>query len=146
MSANSFVGAWKLISFDATRENGKVLPVYGKNPIGRLYYDAAGNMSLHLMKAGRANFNTFTKFGATPFETRAAYESYEAYFSTYEIDVTNQIINHTVLGSLFPNLTGTVQSRYYKFDGNRLILSTGPIGCVPKEGTFMTLVWERLDP
>ena len=98
------------------------------------------------MKAGRANFNTFTKFGATPFETRAAYESYEAYFSTYGVDVTKQIINHTVLGSLFPNLTGTVQSRYYKFDGNRLILSTGPIGCVPKEGTFMTLVWERLDP
>ena len=146
MSANSFVGAWKLISFDATRENGKVLPVYGKNPIGRLYYDVAGNMSLHVMKSGRANFDTRTKFRVPPSEMRAAYESYEAYFSTYKVDEANHIITHTVIGSLFPDWTGTVQSRYYKFDGNRLILSTGPIGCVPKEGTFMTLVWERLDP
>ena len=44
MQSNSFVGVWKLISCDAIRRNGSVLPIYGKNPVGRLYYDAAGNM------------------------------------------------------------------------------------------------------
>ncbi len=144
MECNSFVGVWKLISCDAIRKDGGVLPIYGKNPIGRLYYDAVGNMSVHMMKSGRANFKDKTKFRATPSEMRAAYESYEAYFSTYEVDVADHVINHTVLGGLFPNWTGTIQARYYKFEGNRLILSTEPIDCVSKEKTIVTLVWERL--
>ena len=146
MPCNSFFGVWKLISFDAVRANGRVLPVFGKHPVGRLYYDAAGNMSLHMMKSGRTNSKAKTKFLAAPSEMRAAYESYEAYFSTYEVDELNQVINHKVLGNLFPNWTGTIQSRYYKFEGNRLILSTEPFGCVPKENTILTLVWERLVP
>jgi len=143
MQCHSFVGVWKLISCDAIRKDGSVLPIYGKNPVGRLYYDAAGNMSVHMMKSGRTNFRDQTKFRATPSEMRAAYESYEAYFSTYEVDEVNHRINHTVLGGLFPNWTGTVQARYYQFDGNHLILSTNPIGCASKEKTIVTLVWER---
>jgi hypothetical protein len=144
MPSNSFVGVWKLISCDAIRKNGSILPIYGKNPIGRLYYDEAGNMSVHMMKSGRANFKDKTKFRATHSEMRAAYESYEAYFSTYEVDEANQVINHNVLGGLFPNWTGTVQARYYTFEGNRLILSTEPIGSASKEKTIVTLVWERI--
>ena len=145
MSSHSFVGVWKLISCDAIRKNGSVLPIYGKNPVGRLYYDAAGNMSVHMMKSGRPNFADKTKFRATPSEMRAAYESYEAYFSTYKVDEANHLIHHTVLGGLFPNWTGTIQSRYYKFEDDRLILSTDPIGCASKEKTIVTLVWERLN-
>ena len=145
MQCNSFVGVWKLISCDAIRKNGSVLPIYGKNPVGRLYYDAAGNMSVHMMKSGRTNFKDETKFRAEPSEMRAAYESYEAYFSTYEVDEANHIINHTVIGGLFPNWTGTIQARYYAFDGNRLTLSTDPIGYIPREKAIVTLVWERLE-
>jgi hypothetical protein len=86
-----------------------------------------------MMKSGRTNFKDQTKFRATPSEMRAAYDSYEAYFSIYEVDEANYIVSHLVLGGLFPNWTGTVQSRFYEFYGNRLILSTEPIGCVPKE-------------
>ena len=75
MHSNPFVGVWKLISCDAIRKNGSVLPIYGKNPVGRLYYDEAGNMSVHMMKSGRANFKDQTKFRATHSEMRAAYES-----------------------------------------------------------------------
>ncbi|HUI90522.1 MAG TPA: lipocalin-like domain-containing protein [Anaerolineales bacterium] len=144
MQSNPFVGVWKLISCDAIRRNGSVLPIYGRNPIGRLYYDAAGNMSVHMMKSGRTNSKDQTKFRATPSEMRAAYESYEAYFSTYEVDEAHCLIKHTVLGGLFPNWTGTVQSRYYKFEGDHLILSTEPVGCASKDKTVVTLVWERL--
>jgi hypothetical protein len=145
MQCNPFVGVWKLISCDAIRKSGSVLPIYGKNPIGRLYYDAAGNMSVHIMKSGRFNFKDQSKFRAAVSEMRAAYDSYEAYFSTYEVDETNQIINHKVLGGLFPNWTGTIQPRHYKFDGDRLIMSTDPIGYVSRERTVVTLVWERLE-
>jgi len=145
MSSHSFVGVWKLISCDAIRKNGTVLPIYGKNPVGRLYYDAAGNMSVHMMKSGRPNFVDKTKFRATPSEMRAAYESYEAYFSTYKVDEANHLIHHTVLGGLFPNWTGTIQSRCYKFEDDRLTLSTDPIGSVAKERAIVILVWERIN-
>ncbi len=143
MDNNSFVGAWKLISCDAIRTKGSVIPIYGKNPIGRLFYDAAGNMSVHMMKSGRHKFADQTKFRATPSEMRAAYESYEAYFSTYRVDEANHVIHHTVLGGLFLIWTGTIQSRYYKFEDNCLMLSTDPIGCASKEKTIVTLIWAR---
>jgi hypothetical protein len=86
MPDNPFVGVWKLISCEAIRKDGSVLPIYGKNPIGRLHYDAMGNMSVHIMRARRPNFKGDTKFRAQPEEMRAAYESYEAYFSTDQVD------------------------------------------------------------
>ena len=61
------------------------------------------------------------------------------------MDEGNQVIHHTVLGGLFPNWTGTIQSRYYKFEDDRLVLSTDPIGCIAKERAIVTLVWERIN-
>lgn len=145
MPANKFVGVWKLISCDAVRKNGGVVPIYGRHPIGRLQYDAAGNMSVHIMKAGRPRLRSATKFGAAESEMRAAYEGYEAYFSTYSIDQDRKLIHHKVIGGLFPNWTGSVQTRYYEFDGDgRLVLSTNPIGAQSTDDPVVILVWERL--
>ncbi len=146
MSNNPFVGTWKLMSCEAFRRSGNVLQIYGKNPVGRLFYDSTGNMSVHIMQAGRPNFKSETKFRATPDEMRSAYQGYEAYFATYAVDAERRIVYHQVNGGLFPNWTDTVQSRFYKFeDNNRLILSTEPVGAVPTKKTIVTLVWERLN-
>ena len=145
MTDNPFVGIWKLTSCDAIRRDGCVLPIYGKSPIGRLYYDAKGNMSVHIMKAGRPNFVSASKFRGTAMELRAAYEGYEAYFSTYTVNREKGIITHHLIGGLFPNWTDSDQPRYYKFDDNRLILSTEPIGVATTRKTVVTLVWERLN-
>ncbi len=144
MSENLFVDIWNLISCDAVRKNGCVLPIYGKKPVGRLFYDANGNLSVHIMKDGRPNFVNATKFRASAMEMRAAYEVYEAFFSTYDVDQENGVIIHHLIGGLFPNWIGSDQSRYYKFDGDRLILSTDPIGAISNRKTIVTLVWEKL--
>ena len=145
MPENLFVGTWKLISCNATRRNGQVLAIYGAEPVGRLFYDEAGNMSVHLMRVGRAKFKHADKFRASDEEMRAAYQGYEAYFSTYEIDDAQCVIRHRVDGGLFPNWTGSVQSRYYKFEGpDRLVLSTEPIDGPSAKRTVVTLMWERL--
>lgn len=143
--SNPFVGTWKLVSCNAHRRNGQVLPIYGPNPEGRLFYDAAGNMSVHIMQPGRPAFRNPFKFRATEHEMRTAYQGYEAYFSTFEVDWDRGVINHKVLGGLFPNWTGTIQARYYRFEGpNRLILSTEPVGRPQNGRTVVTLIWERL--
>lgn len=140
-----FRGVWKLVSCDAARRNGGTVPVYGKNPIGRLYYDAAGNMSVHIMRAGRPAVKGVTKFRDRPDEMRLAYEGYEAYLSTCEVDPELHIIRHEVIGSLFPNWTGSTQVRFYEFQGDdRLTVSTAPIGASSTLETVVTLVWERL--
>ncbi len=145
MPDNPFVGTWKLISCDALRRNGRVVPLYGKSPEGRLYYDAEGNMSVHIMRSGRPCFRSSSKFRAAPEEMRMAYDGYEAYFSTYEVDAEECLIKHRVIGGLFPNWTGTIQSRFFRFEGsNQLILSTAPVGVRQSGGTIVTLVWERL--
>ncbi len=145
MSRNLFVGTWKLISCNAHRRNGQVLAIYGANPVGRLFYDGAGNMSVHLMRAERTRFRHPDKFRASDEEMRAAYQGYEAYFSTYDVDSERCVINHRVVGGLFPNWTDSVQSRFYQFDGpDRLALSTEPVNSVPVKKTVVLLVWERL--
>ncbi len=88
----------------------------------------------------RPFFKNETKFRAVSSEMRAAYESYEACFSTYQVDEEHCIINHIVIGGLFPNWTSSLQARRYKFEGDRLILSTEPIGYISKEKTVVTLV------
>lgn len=145
MDEDHFAGVWKLVACNAARANGGATPIYGKNPVGRLYYDAAGNMSVHIMKAGRPRFQSDTKFQATTDEMRAAYASYEAYFSNYVVDPVEHKIHHTVIGGLFPNWEGSVQSRFYEFDGpDRLILSSAPIGSRPAGEPIVTLVWQRI--
>jgi len=144
VSDNPFVGMWKLVACDAYRRNGSILPIYGKNPVGRLFYDVEGNMSVHIMKAGRPKFISDNKFRATLQEMRAAYEGYEAYFSTYEFNKEKGIITHHLIGGLFPNWTDSDQIRYYRFDGIKLILSTEPLDSKPIDNTIVKLVWEKL--
>jgi hypothetical protein len=142
---NPFVGTWKLVSCNAHRRNGQVLPIYGCKPEGRLFYDAAGNMSVHIMQANRPPFKDPQKFRATEQEMRLAYQGYEAYFSTYEVDWEHCMVSHRVLGGLFPNWTGTIQARHYRFEGpDRLILSTEPVGQPQNGRTVVTLTWARL--
>jgi hypothetical protein len=61
------------------------------------------------------------------------------------LDTEKQTISHKVVGSLFPNWTGSIQRRHYVFDGeDRVVLSTEPIGSVPLSGPIVELVWERM--
>lgn len=143
--ANPLVGTWRLISCTARRRNGRLIPLYGPEPEGRLFYDAAGNMSVQIMRPGRRCFRAAQRSRATDDELRAAYQGYEAYFSSYEVDEARRLIRHHVRGGLFPNWTGSVQERYYRFDGpDRLILSTGPQDAQPGGRAVVTLVWERI--
>ena len=141
-----FVGTWKLVSCEAVGRNGGVVPLYGPSPVGRLFYDASGNMSVHIMRRDRAPLEPKRKAPGDPELFRAAFEGYQAYFSTYEVDTKQHVIHHKVLGSLYPNWIGTTQSRSYTFEGsNRLVLRSAPDGDGRPSKTVVTLVWERLE-
>lgn len=142
MSSSNFVGAWKLISYELRGSDGSVQRPLGPNPVGRLMYDASGRMMGQCIDPGRANFTHSNHNRGSLDEIKAAFLGCIAYFGAYEIDETAGTVTHCVIGSLFPNWIGTRQVRCFRFESNRLILSTPPIKSAGRE-VVGTLVWER---
>lgn len=129
------LGSWQLVDYVV------IDPAGGKQPgafdTGSLVYDAAGQMSAHLMRAkGRP--------GSTPetdAERSAAYRTYLGYFGPFTVDQRRGVVVHKVTGSSFPHWVGTDQVRYYTLsnDGTTLALSL-------KEGDRITqtLTWKKV--
>lgn len=143
MREDQFIGTWKLLSFEFRRSDGGIVYPLGKDAVGVLMYDAKGNMSVHLMSRDRGSFIEKDQLKGTPDEIRAAFEGFIAYFGTYEIDEEEGSVVHHVEGSLFPNLVGKDQKRFFRFYGAQLEL-TAP--AKPWGGASMTgvLVWEQV--
>jgi hypothetical protein len=131
-----FVGNWRLVTFENFDEQGRSSP--NALDVGRIMYDAEGNMAAHLMRTERKPMST----PATDAERAASYASYVAYFGRYTIDTSNNSVTHHVEGSLNPNWVKTPLVRYWQFspDGNRLMLSVRNAA----GRTTGTLTWERL--
>jgi len=70
-------------------------------------------------------------------EIAAAWKSYFGYFGTYSVDPERQRITHHIGGAFFPNLVGTDQVRWYRFEGERLVLDADT------EWGRIRAIWER---
>jgi hypothetical protein len=143
MIRDQLIGTWKLISACSIRQSdGEVQYPFSKHPVGQIMYDSAGNMSVIVMLPERPKFSINDKSQATNEEIKSAFDGFEAYFGTYEIDEEKEVVSHHIVGSLFPNWEGMTQTRFAEFSGNQLTLKTPPI---PYGGATITytLVWER---
>ena len=131
------VGTWKLLSYETNEEAGKRGKPYG-DAVGRLEYDANGNMSGQVMRPGRAHVH---RGEGNAQQVRGAYIGYIAYFGTYEVASDGTSVVHHVEGALNPAWVGGQQVRKMRFDGECLILTAD----VHKSGDVVThtLTWER---
>jgi hypothetical protein len=145
MSINQFVGTWKLISGEFRTADGKISYPWGNELEGRIMYTADGNMAAQIMDPDRPKFTAKDHMKGTDEEVRAAFEGYQAYYGTYEVDEENHTIIHHVEGSVFPNLIGHDLPRFYELyeDGNRMRLGTPamPMGGAKVSAVY---VWEKL--
>jgi hypothetical protein len=135
----AFVGSWKLISYESFSLAGEVSYPLGKDAIGRINYDAAGRMSVQIMRPGRPQMEGLIRTGGTPEQVITAYRGYTAYYGVYTVDEARSVVIHKVEGSLFPNYVGTDQVRHYSFSGKRLTLQADL-----QQGGRSKLVWEKL--
>jgi len=140
MAENPFVGSWRLESFELRKSNGQVSFPFGKDAHGYIIYNPDSHMSVAFMRTGRPNFASEELFSGTPEEKGLAYDTYFSYSGTYEIR-GDQVIHHIEV-SMFPNWTGHDQARFYRFEGDLLILSTPPL---PVDGLQQTgyLIWKK---
>lgn len=141
MVKNKFIGTWKLLKVERKFKKQIILP-FGENPEGILIYTES-YMSAQLGNSDRKNFTSEDYRMGSDKEINNAFNSYIAYYGTYEIDEVSQIIYHRVQQSLFPNWVGTKQKRFYEFKGNLLLLSALDPDYT-RTGSQTTLTWERV--
>jgi hypothetical protein len=136
-----FIGTWHLVSYESRDEAGGVEHPLGREVIGQLMYDAEGNMSAFVARANVPPFASGDLSGGSDAEVRSAFDGFVAYFGTYSFNLRAGVVIHHVRSASYPNWTGTEQVRYFKAEGQRLVLST-PI----REGSrhlTAVLIWER---
>lgn len=142
MSNKSIVGAWSLISIIAKSSKGDEFFPYGETPIGMIIYTEGGDVAVVLMRAGRSKFASDDPLGGTAEEIKEAFEGFDAYGGSYEVDMENGVVTHHLQIGRFPNWIGTAQVRYFKLFEDQLFLSTPPIPALDQEWV-LDLVWER---
>jgi hypothetical protein len=128
------IGNWKLVKYETFDQNGAVRP--GRYDVGRVAYEASGEMTAHLMRSGGSKDAPTTDAAQA-----AAYQSYIGYFGPFTVDALKGTVTHHVIGSSFPHWVGTEQVRSYGFsdDGNQLTLSVKA-----GERLTATLTWVRV--
>ena len=135
-----FIGIWKLVSFEYQSED-KVTYPFGKDPVGYIMYNGDGYMAVALMSSNRKRFSSTDLMGGTAEEIVAAAGTYLSYCGKYE--VTDDKVTHVIEVSFYPNWIGEKQVRFYKFEDDKLILSTPPMSVAGKQLSGH-LVWKRV--
>ena len=131
------VGSWRLVSYATRDAAGRTVAPYGV-AVGRLTYDALGNMSGQVMRPERARVEVGPGNAQA---ARAAYVGYIAYFGSYEVAADGSSVTHLVEGALNSEWVGGTQVRALRFAGAHLVLSAD----VRKNGDLVThtLTWEK---
>ena len=135
-----FIGTWKLVSYENRSGNQVTYPL-GENPVGYIMYNAEGYMAVAIMAANRRRFSSTDIMAATTEEIVSACSTYSTYCGKY--DVTEDKVIHHVELSLYPNWIGEDQVRFYKFEGDKLILSTPPMIFSGKQQSGY-LIWQKM--
>ena len=135
-----FIGTWKLMSYE-NRSGDQVTYPLGKNPVGYIMYNAEGYMAVALMASNRKRFSSMDIMGGTTEEIVAAYGTYVSYCGKYAV-TEDRVIHHLEV-SFYPNWIGGDQVRFYKFEEDKLILSTPPMILGGKQQNGY-LIWERM--
>jgi hypothetical protein len=140
--AERFIGTWHMLSWIIRDGAGRVSQPLGPDAKGLLTYTADGYMFAALATPDRQRHAVDDPMGGTPEEARASMASYHSYCGRYRFEGEGVIV-HTVEMSAFPNMVGTEQRRFYRFEGNRLHLTTPPLTRKGSTGVG-ELVWERV--
>src|SRR5262245_45597498 len=131
-----FIGAWRLVAFEEDAPDGRVVYPYGKDATGLLIYDSSGHMSVQIMRRDRESlFSPVMRDPAEELKNLVA--GFTAFFGTYEIDDTGNIVTHHVKGHILPDSVGRILRREFRFSGDLLTLKPSP---------NRRVTWERISP
>jgi hypothetical protein len=138
------VGAWQLVGIELSGPDGQLVdPFYQANSVGMIIYDASGRMSVQIAAPKRpASKMPGTRMsgprqpGALQPGARlsdggrdeqaqkaAAFDTYYAYFGTWEYDAATSLVTHHVETSLMPIEDGLSYTQEVALEGDRLVFT-----------------------
>jgi hypothetical protein len=137
------IGAWQLESREVRKAGGGVIrdAVLGAEPVGRLFYDASGHMSLQMMRPDRKQAIS-TPSNRQDVQNARVILGYDSYFGTFRVNDAAGTVIHHVEGSLFPEDLGKDFERQLTVEGDRLTL--GFTSKTTDGDVVRTLVFRRL--
>jgi hypothetical protein len=145
------IGAWRLVSMDYRGpDKSSVDPFYQPDSTGLIVYDPSGWMSVHIAGPHRQAWKVPASRQPTTGDPQdsalkaAAFDTYYAYFGTWEFDETRAVVTHHVISALLPAEDGQSYAQQVTLENGRLIFTTrsGP----PGRETVRRKIWERLGP
>ena len=139
---SKIIGTWRLVSCIARTTDGQVSYPFGKNAQGRAHLEP-NRFAFQVLNPDRPKFPSVDPRSASDAEMREAFGGYLAYYGSLSIHSENGTIVNRVEAASIPNLVGTDQVRYYRFEDNRLVLRT-PLMLRGGVESVNTLVWEPL--
>jgi hypothetical protein len=142
-AAEQILGTWKLVSYVGEDvASGTRTDVMGPHPSGYIEYGRDGRMLVIITGTDRRKPAGSV---ATPAEAQALLTSLLAYAGTYTLDTSAHTVTHHIEVSWDQTRTGESHVRTYRFEGDRLTLTTQP-SRDPATGkpSVRTVVWERV--
>lgn len=142
-AAEQILGTWKLVSYVGEDVgSGARTDVMGAHPSGYIEYGRDGRMMVIIAGTGRKKPAGSV---ASPAEAQALLTSLLAYAGTYTLDTRAHTVTHHIDVSWDETRTGESHLRTYRFEGDRLALTTQP-SRDPATGkpSVRTVVWERV--
>jgi hypothetical protein len=143
-ASERLIGTWTLVSAGTFRPDGtfEPYPEYGPHPKGYLMYDSTGHMCVSLANPNQTHWAN--PEAPTEAERLRTFDEFFAYCGTYEVrEKESRVIHRPEMGS-WPHYIGSDQSRNFRLEGDRLILSgeeeTPPNG----ERRRYEITWERI--
>ena len=136
-------GTWWLLSREDHTKEGerRIDPILGSDPIAILVY-AKNHFAAQFMKRNRADDSMSQASDAAQNNT-AAVGGYDAYFGTYKIDETTNLVAHTLVGSIVQKNVGMTVHRNLRVEGDKLIIT---LDTTTQQGepVTRTLTWKRI--
>jgi hypothetical protein len=127
----ALLGTWRLISYQVDVD-GTLVDAFGDNPQGYLVYTPDGHMLAQWGTRGERSWPPGPKVLESPQPLRDL--GFGAYCGTFELR-SGQVVHNREFGIL-PSMSGSIEPRSMKLDGDRLILGSSSRGAVVE--------WQRI--
>jgi hypothetical protein len=144
MSADRFVGVWRLVYCEYVSPDGQTLYPFGPEPRGTLTFDAAGRIEVTLDDAIVGLIQRAAQLIAAgvvpPLVPQPAMTGRDGTFTGHYVVAESHFL-HRIEASPVPAWNGTTARRAYAFRRNRLVIS---VTDAPLPGVA-SFIWERTE-
>lgn len=117
----TLAGAWRLLSYTDTPNGGETVQAFGAEPTGMFIFTEDGQASISLM---RNPPGPDADAPADPDPDACDPTWYCSYFGSYDVDWSRHEWTIHVEGGNIPSFIGADQTRPFRLEGERLIIST----------------------